>query len=254
MRRPAETGATATAPRSPSWSPPGVLSPDAQRPPRGRSSMCRGRAPEGRASGGALLLATLLAGPAQLAALLLGGAAPDAASPGWWTRRTRGRGPARRRCGRRPWRGDLLEGRAGGADREEQVGIGVPALGELAPFVSFERDRDRAGRGQGHGASRWVRVVRRTRTPNCDGVHMPLRSSMGLAGPVDQSNVETRPSQGFLRKVSRDVVHRHASDTHLRSSTATAARPPMRPRTPSRPSPWPGRRGGRRRARRAPVR
>src|SRR5690606_4987300 len=83
------------------------------------------------ASGGAALAGD--PGPTQLAALLLGGAAPDA--------RVLVGGQGELEAGRLGLAGatdglglgDLLDGRAGGADREEEVRAGVAAGGVLSP-------------------------------------------------------------------------------------------------------------------------
>src|SRR5512132_2047976 len=48
---------------------------------------------------------------------------------------------------------DLLDRRTGGADREEQVGVGVAAGAVFAPVVIFDVQVDAAALHQGHGTS-----------------------------------------------------------------------------------------------------
>ena len=111
---------------------------------RTRSDLPLGEAVRGaERSGGAALAGDVLL--AQLAALLLGGAAPDAGVlvGGEGELEAGALGVALAADGLGVL--DLLDGRAGGADREEEVGIGVAARGVAAPLVRFEGERQQVG-------------------------------------------------------------------------------------------------------------
>src|SRR5690606_18906351 len=100
----------------------------------------RCRAPGGAGgSGGAPTPVVVLL--AQLAALLLGGTAPDAGVlvGGDGELETRGLGVALVADGLGV--GDLLDRRAGGADREEEIRIGVAAGGVATPLVGLDGQR-----------------------------------------------------------------------------------------------------------------
>src|SRR3954452_19434794 len=78
---------------------------------------------------------------AELAALLLGGAAPDAGvlvgDEGEVEARRLGEALAADGLGLL----DLLDCGTGGADREEEVGVGVAARGDISPIVGLDRVR-----------------------------------------------------------------------------------------------------------------
>ena len=110
--------------------------------------------------GGAALAGDVLL--AELAALLLGGAAPHAGVlvGGEGVLEARGLGLALPADGLGVL--DLLDGGAGGADGEEQVGVGVPAQGDVAPVVALDGERQGAvsERGPRGSSAAGIRVTR----------------------------------------------------------------------------------------------
>ena len=115
---------------------------------QGERALSGGAIGAGVGAGGAALTGGVLL--AQLAALLLGGAAPDPrvlvggegelqAVPLSVALAADGLGVL-----------DLLDGRTGGADREEQVRVGVAAGGRAAPFVRCDGEREQVRRTQSH--------------------------------------------------------------------------------------------------------
>ena len=86
---------------------------------------------------------------AQLASLLLGGPAPHARVlvRGEGVLEARGLGFALPADGLGVL--DLLDGRSGGTDREEQVGIGVATRRQIAPVVAFDGEL-KGAMGEGH--------------------------------------------------------------------------------------------------------
>ena len=124
----------------------------------------------GVGSGGAALASDVLL--AQLAALLLGGAAPHAGVlvGGEGVLEARGLGLALAADGLGVL--DLLDGRAGGADREEQVGVGVAARARRR--ASRRARWSAAGGGIGRGPRGSSAAGARSRRVR-DEFHMPPR-------------------------------------------------------------------------------
>ena len=115
------------------------------------------RAPVPRGLRGAALTGDVLL--AELPALFLGGAAPHARVlvGGEGVLEARGLSVAFPADGLGVL--DLLDRRAGGAHREEQVGIGVAAGGDVAPVVAFDGDLEGTVLSEGHEVLRGGQVV-----------------------------------------------------------------------------------------------
>ena len=148
-------------------------------------------------SGGAALAGDVLL--AELAALLLGGAAPDAGvlvgGEGVLEAQALGLALAADGLGVL----DLLDGRAGGADREEEVGIGVTARARSRQSsrssVSWYRGRLWAR------ATTFLRGELGSRNHVCDGLHMPpwYPAKANACGCVDNRTAHAlTPASSFL--------------------------------------------------------
>ena len=130
---------------------------------------------------------------------------------------------------------DLLDGGTGGADGEEQVGVGVTAGGLVAPVIGRRRQGQRAGRGEGHGASTDRAHESGGTGSGREAVHMPPRRVYSASRGWDGGNVPACQGEGkgLFAKIlpmwqSTAVRGRLDRARSAGLTTLRANRPPMR--------------------------